>query len=245
MGLPASDCLPGQGRQLDVSTLLEGKSMSSFTAARQHMVDGQVRTSDVTDMRILAAMLALPRETFVPESQRPLAYLDLDIALADAPGRYLVKPVVIARLLQALELRDTDKVLVVGCASGYTAALAARLAAEVVATESDPALAARANANLAELGLTNVRVEQAAAADGFPAAAPYDAIVFDGATEVEPEGLYRQLADGGRLAGVFVTSEPSRGVLVTRSQDEFGRRVLFNIGAPVLPGLQRRPEFVF
>lgn len=219
--------------------------MSSFAAARQHMVDGQIRTSDVTDMRVLAAMQSLPRELFVPESQRPLAYLDLDLALADAPGRYLVKPVVIARLLQAAELRDTDKVLVVGCASGYAAALAARIVAQVIATEGDPALAARAKATLADLGIANVRVEQAAAPDGFPAEAPYDAVIFDGATEVEPEALYRQLGEGGRLAGIFATAEPSRAVLVTRSQNDFGRRVLFNIGAPVLPGLERRPEFVF
>lgn len=219
--------------------------MSSFAAARQHMVDGQIRTSDVTDTRILAAMLSLPREAFVPESQRPLAYLDLDIALADAPGRYLVKPVIIARLLQAVDLRESDRVLVVGCASGYSAAVAAKVAAEVVATESDPALAAQAKATLAELGITNVRVEHAAAADGFPAGAPYDVIVFDGATEVEPEALYRQLGESGRLAGVFVTTPPSRAMLVTRAQDDFGHRVLFNIAAPVLPGLERRPEFVF
>lgn len=219
--------------------------MSSFAAVRQHMVDGQIRTSDVTDARIIAAMLALPREVFVPESQRPLAYLDLDIALGGTSGRYLVKPVVTARLLQAAAIRATDKVLIVGCGSGYDAAVAAALAGQVVATESDPALAAQARATLATLGIANVQVEQAAAADGFAAAAPYDAIVLAGATEIEPETLYRQLGEGGRLAGVFVTSQPSRAVLVTRSQDDFGSRVLFNITTAVLPGMERRPEFVF
>lgn len=219
--------------------------MSSFAAARRHMVDGQIRTSDVTDMRILAAMQAVPRELFVPESQRPLAYLDLDIALAGASGRYLVKPVVIARLLQAAELRETDKVLIVGCGSGYAAAVTAPLVAQVVATESDSALAAQAKATLADLGVANVRVEAAAVAEGFAAGAPYDAIVFDGATEVEPEALYRQLGEGGRLAGVFAVTQPSRAMLVTRSQDDFGRRVLFDIAAPVLPGMERKAEFVF
>lgn len=219
--------------------------MSSFLSARQKMVDGQIRTSDVTDMRILEAMLTVPREAFVSGNQRPLAYLDLDIALVDAPGRYLVKPVVIARLLQAAGLRAADKVLLVGCASGYSAAVAASLAAQVVATESDPALAAQAKTTLAQLGINNVQIEPAAAADGFAAAAPYDAIIFDGATEVEPVELYRQLGEGGRLAGVFVTSQPSRAVLVTRSQDDFGSRVLFNIATPVLPGMERRAEFVF
>lgn len=219
--------------------------MSSFAAARQNMVDGQIRTSDVTDLRILAAMQSVPREMFVPDSLRPLAYLDLDIALPAAPGRCLVKPVVIARLLQAASIRATDRVMIVGCASGYSAAVAAPLAAQVVATESDPALAAQARAVLAELGVANVRVEQVAAVDGFATEAPYDAIVFDGTTEIEPEALYRQLADGGRLAGVFANSPCSRAVLVTRAADDFGSRVLFDIVTPVLPGLERRPEFVF
>src|ERR1700757_1278726 len=142
--------------------------MSGFSTARQKMVDGQVRPSDVTDLRILDAMLAVPREAFVPESQRALAYLDLDLDVgkAGAAKRFLIKPVVIAKMLQAAEIGETDSVLVVGCASGYAAAVAAKLAARVTATESDGALAAKASDVLAKLGFVNVTVRTAAAADG-------------------------------------------------------------------------------
>ena len=120
--------------------------MSGFSTARQKMVDGQVRPSDVTDIRIIDAMLAVPREDFVPQNQRALAYLDLDLDVSEggAAKRFLIKPVVTAKMLQAAEIKDTDNVLVVGCASGYSAALVAKLAGRVVATESDPSLAAKA-----------------------------------------------------------------------------------------------------
>jgi protein-L-isoaspartate(D-aspartate) O-methyltransferase len=222
--------------------------MQGFANARQHMVDGQVRPSDVTDNRILDAMLAVPREAFVPQSQRALAYLDLDLDVSDGASakRFLIKPVVVAKMLQAAEIKDTDTVLVAGCATGYTAALVARLAARVTATEPDPKEAAKAKDVLAQLGLGNVTFRSLAAADGDPASGPYDVIVLDGATEVTPVRLYQQLKDGGRLVGVFALSKPPRAMIVTRSHEtDFGSRVLFDAAAPVLPGLERLPEFVF
>jgi protein-L-isoaspartate(D-aspartate) O-methyltransferase len=221
--------------------------MSGFSTARQKMVDGQVRPSDVTDIRIIDAMLAVPREAFVPPNQRALAYLDLDLDVSGGASAkcFLIKPVVTAKMLQAAEIRETDNVLVAGCATGYTAALAAKLASRVTATESDPALAARAQTALAELGLGNVTVRTAAAAEGDSAHAPYDVIVLDGATEIVPEGLYRQLKDGGRLVGVFAISQPPRAILVTHSHDDFGNRALFDATVPVLPGFERPPAFVF
>jgi protein-L-isoaspartate(D-aspartate) O-methyltransferase len=206
-----------------------------------------VRPSDVTDSRIIDAMLEVPREAFVPQNQRPLAYMDLDLEVSEAGSakRYLIKPAVTARMLQAAEIKDTDKVLVAGCASGYTAALVAKFAGQVTATESDPALAARAKAALTELGLGNVTVATAAVADGDQANAPYDVIVLNGATEIVPEGLYRQLREGGRLVGVFATTRPPRAVIVSHSHEDFGDRALFDAVAPVLPGLERRPAFVF
>jgi len=221
--------------------------MSDFSTARQKMVDGQVRPSDVTDLRIIDAMIAIPRELFVPESRRALAYLDLDLEVSE-PGarkRCLIKPVVIAKMLQAAEVRSTDSVLIVGCATGYSVAVAAKLAGRVTATESDPALAAKATDLLASLGCTNVGVHSAPAAEGEPANAPYDIIVVDGATEVVPDRLYRQLREGGRLVGVFAMTLPQRAVLVTHSHADFGCRVLFDTTAPVLPGFERVPAFVF
>jgi len=221
--------------------------MSGFATARQRMVDGQVRPNDVTDPRILDAMLAVPREAFIPENQRPLAYLDLDLDVGEGASakRFLIKPVVTARMLQAAEIKDTDKVLVAGSATGYMAAVVARLAGQVIATETDPAQAARAREVLARLGLANVTFQAAAPADGDPANAPYDAIVLDGATEVTPDRLYGQLRDGGRLVGVFAMTRPSRALIVTRSHGDFGHRVLFDAFVQVLPGLERLPSFVF
>jgi protein-L-isoaspartate(D-aspartate) O-methyltransferase len=221
--------------------------MSGFATARQKMLDGQVRTNDVTDTRILDAMLEIPRELFVPETKRALAYLDLDLDVSEggAAQRYMIKPQVIAKLLQAAEIMAKDKVLVVGCATGYAAALAARLAAKVTATETDPALVAKGRITLGQLGFSNVGIKAAAPADGDTTDAPYNVILLNGATEVAPEQLFAQLGEGGRLVGVFATTRPSRAVVVTRAHGDFGHRALFDAAAPVLPGLGRVPSFVF
>ena len=194
--------------------------MSAFSTARQKMVDGQVRPSDVTDIRILDAMLAVPRETFVPENKRALAYLDLDLDVGEggSTGPFLIKPAVLAKMLQAAEIRETDRVLVVGGATGYAAAIIAKFAGQVYGTGS---------------------------ANGDEANGPFDVIVLNGATEIVPEKLYRQLQDGGRLVGVFAVSQPQRATIVTRSHGDFGHRALFDAAAPVLPGLERVPAFVF
>jgi protein-L-isoaspartate(D-aspartate) O-methyltransferase len=220
---------------------------SGFSTARQKMVDGQVRPSDITDSRIIDAMLAVPREAFVPQHRRALAYLDLDLDVSEGESakRFLIKPVVTAKMLQAAEIGETDNVLVVGCATGYAAAVVAQLGCRVTATESDPTLAAKAQEILAGLGLANVTVRAAAAADGDATAAPFDVIVLNGATQITPDRLYRQLKEGGRLVGVFATTQPPRATIVTRSHDEFGNRALFDAVVPVLPGLERLPAFVF
>jgi len=221
--------------------------MSGFSIARQKMVDGQVRPSDVTDLRIIDAMLAVPREAFVPQDKQALAYLDIDLDVSEGGSerRFLIKPVVTAKMLQAAEIKDTDNVLVVGCATGYAAAVVAKLAGQVTATESDSALAARAKDVLAQLGIGNVTVRTADASEGDAANAPYDVIVLNGATEVTPDRLYRQLKDGGRLVGVFAMAQPQRAMIVTHSHADFGTRALFDAAVPLLPGLGRVPAFVF
>ena len=221
--------------------------MSGFSTARQKMVDGQVRPSDVTDIQILDAMLAVPREAFVPENKQALAYLDLDLDVSEGGStrRFLIQPAVLAKMLQAAEIKQTDRVLVVGCATGYAAAVIAGFASQVTATESDPALAATARDLLARNGCEKVAVRTAAAADGDPADGPFDVVVLNGATEVVPERLYGQLRDGGRLVGVFATSQPARATIVTCSHGDFGHRTLFDAAAPVLPGMERVRAFVF
>ncbi|OAF05740.1 protein-L-isoaspartate O-methyltransferase [Bradyrhizobium centrolobii] len=220
--------------------------MSGFSTARQKMVDGQVRTNDVTDRRILDAMLTVPREVFVPASRQALAYLDLDLDVSEGGAkRFLIKPALTGKLLQAAEIGEGDNVLVVGCATGYLAALTAKLAGQVTATECDSALAAKAKDTLAALGLANVDCKAAACPEGDPAAAPYDVIVLNGAAEVTPEGLLGQLKEGGRLVGVSAESKPPRAMIVTHFHAEFGHRALFDASAPVLPGLERTAAFVF
>jgi protein-L-isoaspartate(D-aspartate) O-methyltransferase len=221
--------------------------MSDFATPRQNMVDGQIRPSSVTDWRIIDAMRVVPREAFVPASQRALAYLDfdLDVSGTGAVKQYLIKPVVTARMLQAADITDTDNVLVVGCASGYAAALASKLAGRVTATVSAESTATQAREILSGLGFGKVTVRTAAAAEGYASDSPYDVIVLNGATEIDPIGLYEQLRIGGRLVGVFVADRLQRATIVTRSNCDFGSRVLFDTSVPVLPGLERAPAFVF
>lgn len=220
--------------------------MSGFSTARQKMVDGQVRTNDVTDRRVLDAMLTVPREAFVPASRQALAYLDLDLDVSeDGTKRYLIKPALTGKLLQAAEIGEGDNVLVVGCATGYMAALVAKLAHHVSATEADPALVGKARDALAAMAIANVVCKPAPSAEGDSAAGPFDVIVLNGATEVMPEALLAQLKDGGRLVGVSAEFRPPRAMIVTRSHGEIGHRPLFDAAAPVLPGLERTPAFVF
>jgi protein-L-isoaspartate(D-aspartate) O-methyltransferase len=221
--------------------------MSDFSTQRQNMVDCQVRPSDVTDLRIIDAMLAVPREAFVPANLRAMAYLDIDLDIV-APGkakRFLIKPAVLARMLQAAEIKPTDNVLVIGCASGYAAAVLAQLAARVTATDGDAGLLSGAGEAAAGLGYGNITFAGAPAADGYSGNGPYDVIVLAGATEVIPTRIYPQLVPGGRFVGVFATSLPQRAMLVTHSHDDFGTRALFDATAPVVPGLERVPAFVF
>lgn len=217
--------------------------------ARNRMVDGQVRTADVTDLRILAAMLDLPRERFVPPDKADLAYTDLDIPLgSDSPGaapRRLMRPRNFAKLVQAADVLATDRVLDAGCATGYGAAVLARLAAEVVALDEDRALTAFAAKALAECRLDNVTVATAPIAAGFPAQAPYDVIVLEGASEISPGALLSQLADGGRLVCVEGRGRVGRAMLYVASGGAVSGRSVFDAAAPLLPGFAAPPAFVF
>jgi protein-L-isoaspartate(D-aspartate) O-methyltransferase len=150
-----------------------------------------------------------------------------------------------AKMLQAAEIKSTDRVLVVGCATGYAAAVVARFAGEVFATESEPEVAGRAKAALAGVGAANITVRTAPAAKGDAADAPFDVIILNGATEIVPQELYGQLREDGRLVGVFALSQPQRAAIVTHTHGDFGHRPLFDAVAPLLPGLERLPAFVF
>jgi len=220
--------------------------MNAFADARQNMVDSQLRPNRVTDAAILAAMGELPRERFVPKARQGIAYIDEDIEVA--PGRFLMEPMVVARLLQALEFTRDTTVLNIGCATGYDAALLGRLAGSVVAAESDPALAALAGEAINELAVDNVIVVEAPAAEGYPSQAPFDAIFFSGAVAEIPVAISDQLAPDGRLAAVIGGGGAGimgRAHLFVRSGETISGRPLFDAGTPLLPGFARAESFVF
>ena len=215
-----------------------------FSLARHNMVENQIRTNKVTDGRVLDAIESVPREAYVPAAFRSVAYLDDDIDLGG--GRSLLEPMVFARLLQAAAIQPNEVVLDVGCGTGYSAAVLARLATTVVAVESDRALAARASTLLAEQGADNVALVEGALEQGDKQHGPYDVIVIDGAVAQVPEALLAQLADGGRL--VTITQRGAglgEATLTLRVGDSYSTRALFDAAAKILPGFARRPGFVF
>jgi protein-L-isoaspartate(D-aspartate) O-methyltransferase len=215
-----------------------------FAAARRIMVESQLRTNKVTDLRVLEGFSDVPREDFVAEAARGVAYLDEDIALGG--GRFLTESLVLARMIQAAAIGAGDIVLEIGSATGYGTAILARLAATVVALESDSQLSARAAATLSELSIDNVVAVEGPLPQGYPEQAPYNVILINGAVAEVPQGLQDQLADGGRLIAV-VRDRPGlgRAVLVQRLGAVASSRVLFDAGTPLLPGFERAPRFAF
>ena len=216
---------------------------TDFSTLRTKMVDGQLRTTDVTSLPILDAMLAIPREDFVPAGRRSLAYIDEDIEIA--PGRYLMEASPFARLLQLAQIGSGDFVLDVGAGTGYSAAVLSRLAGAVVALESDPALAQQAQTRLAALRCDTVAVVEGALQEGYASEAPYDVIVLSGAVDEVPEALLAQLKDGGRLAAVVGTGGTGVARLYTRHGGAVSSRRGFNAAVKPLPGFHSKPVFQF
>jgi protein-L-isoaspartate(D-aspartate) O-methyltransferase len=223
--------------------------MEDFTVAREKMVDSQLRTEDVTDYAILTAMGEIPRERFVPARMRPLAYIDEDIRVKDAsgatPARCLMEPAPFARLLQLAEIMPSDIVLDIGCATGYSTAVLARMANSVVAVEEDAELAAMASETLVDLGVANAAVVTGAMVEGYPSEGPYDVIFLGGAVEYVPDALFDQLKEGGRLIGVVGYGRAASATLFTRTDDDIGSRVAFNAHVCPLPGFAKPKAFVF
>ncbi len=214
-----------------------------FAAARKKMVASQIRTSEVTDPVVVDAMGAVARELFVPLANRPFAYIDEDLQLGR--GRYLIEPVVLARLLQLADLQTTDKALVIGAGTGYSAAVLAQLVSSVIALESDPGLAEHAAQALAQAAPGKAKVVRGDLKSGWPAGSPYDVILIDGAVSVLPANLKPQLADGGRLVCVVKDGPVGHATLVTRAGDSYGSRQEFDAMTPLLPGFEQPAKFVF
>jgi len=215
--------------------------MTDFAMRRALMVDTQVRPSDVTKFPIIEAMLNVPREVFVPDNLREVAYVGENLALA--PNRVMLEARTLAKMLDALDISNDELVLDIGCGLGYSSAVIARMAEAVIAVEDDETMAADAQSVLIEQGADNVVVHHGPLTDGAAQHGPYDVIVIQGAVAHLPEGLSDQLKDGGRMACLF--AEGALGVVRIgyKVDGRMNWRFAFNAGAPVLPGFEKHSAF--
>ncbi len=214
-----------------------------YASARHNMVESQIRPNHVTHENLVDALRTLPREAFVPTEFQGVAYVDDPIPLGE--GRYLMAPMAMARLMQEASPDSSDLALVVGCATGYGAAVMSHMVGAVVALESDAGLAAEAAQTLTGLGIDTVAVVEGALAGGYPDQAPYDVIYFDGAVPEVPEGITSQLAEGGRLVSILSGDGIDSAVVMSRHRGGFSSRNVFDAATPLLPGFERKKAFVF
>ena len=217
--------------------------MADFAARRRTMVDTQVRPSDVTSFTVIDAMLNVPREAFLPEAARDLAYVGGPVALT--PTRQLMEPRTIAKMLEALDVTPRELVLEIAPGTGYTTALLARMAEAVVAVEEDAELARDAEAALLEQGVDNAAVLTGALAEGSARNAPYDVIVIFAGVEAIPEAIIDQLKEGGRIMALFMQGPLGEVRMGVKTHGAVSWRMEFNATAPVLSGFARAPSFVF
>ncbi len=219
------------------------RAMADYVQQRLNMVDTQVRTNDVTDPRIHAAMREVPRERFVPAAKRALAYADQPMEVAR--GRFLLDPRTFSKLLHLCQVKAEDRVLDVACATGYSSAIIARMAARVTALEEDVDLVRVAVEAMQSLGATKATVVQGQLTTGFKANAPYDVIFINGSVEEIPDAMLAQLAEGGRLAAIVQKGAGGHAELYVKQHGRVGRRPDFDASTPALVGFKKAVGFVF
>ena len=216
--------------------------MSDYSTRRVMMVDTQVRPSDVTKFPIIAAMLAVPRENFVPDAQREAAYAGLNLQIGDR--RVILEARSLAKLLDFIDIQPGERVLDLGAGLGYASAVIASLGGSVVSVEQDTALAALARARLDVAGFDEVKVVNAQLTTGSPSDGPFDAIIIQGAVESVPESITSQVKDGGRIGAIFMDGALGTARIGRKQDGVVSWRYAFNATAPVLPGFETRREFV-
>lgn len=213
---------------------------------RVKMVDNQLRPFDVFQYDVVAAFLDVPRELFVPEKQRVLAYSDAEIEIVDGDEvRRMIRPMHLARMVQAANLSKDSVVLDLGCLTGYSSAILSRLCGSVVALETNDSMAARATDALSDADIDTVAVLAGNLADGYPSEGPFDAIVLGGAVDEVPEVLMEQLREDGVLITALGTGGAGRAVSIKRDGQTNTAVTLFNCSAPLLPGFAKEPAFTF
>ncbi len=214
--------------------------------ARFNMIEQQVRPWEVLDPQVLELLSVVRREDFVPLAHQALAFVDMNIPLGNQPGQTMLAPRVQARLVQDLAVKKTDKVLEIGTGSGFTTALLAHQAAQVLSYEIDAALAAQAQANLQKAGIGNAKVRHADGSQGAAAEGPFDVILLAGSVAEVPQALLDQLAVGGRLAAIVGEEPMMRATLVTRtSASHFTATQPWDVNAPRLSGFAEPSAFRF
>ena len=209
--------------------------------ARRRMVENQLKPNRITDPRLLAAMGAVPRERFVPPTLRNVAYVDEDLPLGD--GRFLIEPLALAKLIQAARIGPEEVALVIGDATGYAAAVVARLAGTVILLVGEAQEAAALDRLLPEVGADNLMVQVGDPRDGLPSQAPFDVILVVGAVRAVPRTLLDQLAPGGRLVTVLADGRPGEVTVFERTPHGVGRRVVDDAMVPELPAFRPPPVF--
>lgn len=214
--------------------------MSDFSTRRVMMVDTQVRPSDVTKFPIIAAMLSVPRESFVPVAQKEAAYAGLNLVISR--NRVVLEARSLAKMLDFLDLQPGNRVLDLACGYGYASAVMAKMGCDVIAVEEDAALADAARVLLG--ALTKVKVVTAGLTAGAPTDGPYDAIVVQGGVEQVPEALLAQLKNGGRIGALFMQGALGTARIGLKQDGVVAWRSVFNATAPVLPGFAARQDFV-
>ncbi len=217
--------------------------MIDFAAARTAMVNCQVRPSDVTRYPIIAALLEVPRERFVPQALASVAYTGDHIDVA--PERVLLDPRTFSKMLDSLALTPSDLVLDIGAGYGYSTAVISRLAEAVVGVEEDEAMSKEAEVQLQALGADNAVITHAGLTVCDPSNGPYDAIVIQGGVEKIPSSVANQLKEGGRIAALFMQGAYGQARLGRKSGEKIVWRAEFDAAAPVLPGFRGKAEFQF
>lgn len=218
--------------------------MNIYETARASMVESQLRPNKITDEALIRAFTQLRRELFVPEQLRGVAYVDEDLPLGG--GRYLMQPMVAARLLQVAAVERKDSTLVIGSGVGYEAALLSVLARSVIALEENADLARFGRSALVEHGIASVSYVEAPLRAGHRQRAPYDVILFGGGVAEIPAEINAQLAEGGRMLAVLrPVSGVGRATVIVRTGGVLAHRVIFDATTPLLPGFVPKPAFVF
>lgn len=220
--------------------------MADYGVQRSNMVESQVRPADVTDRRIIRAMLEIPREAFAPDAAKPLAYMDAHLPVSvGGTRRFLLAPRILAKLIHALDVGENDAVLDVGCASGYSTAILSRLARRVVGVEPDAELAERARKTLATERVANATIVTGGVAAGAPDAGPFDAILINGSMARRPEELFDQMKDTGRIAAILADGPGGKAMLWRRRGTIVDGRPIFDAGAPAIAAFEKTAGFVF